>query len=120
VHFLMIDKRFGAPIFVFLENEPPPESGGPRGRWVNLEVQDAKVKHHGVGFASVSAIGGDPERRDRFAEFVSDGAVRAAGFALIEPRYVGPSWDMYLSVFHPEGGKRNSTNATSQRARVGL
>jgi len=52
------------------------------------------------------AIGQDPDRLDRFVEFRSDGHVRAAGYTLIEPRYVGPSWETYLSVFRPEGEPR--------------
>lgn len=54
-----------------------------------------------------ASIGGDPNRHDRFADFPSDSDVRAAGFALIEPSYVGPSWEKYIGVFRPEGGKRS-------------
>jgi hypothetical protein len=111
MHFLTIDKRFGVPIFVFLERDPNDDDGCPalRGRWVTLEAvppEDHVLGRPGHGIASVAVIGGDPERLDRFAEFASERHLVAAGFTLIEPRYVGPNWQTYLSVFRPEGGKR--------------
>jgi hypothetical protein len=117
MHFLVIDRRFGVPIYVFLEKEASTDDGGPvmKGRWVTLESvlpPDHGVGQHAHGGASVGAIGSDPEQPDRFAEFASDGHVRAAGFTLIEPRYVGPSWETYLSVFRPEGGKRGKPPLT--------
>jgi hypothetical protein len=121
VHFLVIDTRFGVPIYVFLERDPN-EVGGRvrfRGRWVTLE--DAASGDHddlsNLTLGTTVAIGGDPNRADRYAVFESEGAVRAAGFSLIEPRYMGPSWETYLSVFHPEGGNR--APPASRRARVG-
>jgi hypothetical protein len=111
VHFLVIDKRYGVPIYVFLERDPNDTEGRAkvRGRWVNLEpaasADHGDMSHSTLGTAA--AIGGDPNWPDRYAVFASEGAVRAAGFSLIEPRYMGPSWETYLSVFHPEGGKRS-------------
>jgi hypothetical protein len=110
VYFLVIDTRYGVPIYVFLEHDPNDGGGRAkfRGRWVRLEpaatAGNADARDSSAG--STCAIGGDPNRPDRYAVFTSEGAVRAAGFSLIEPRYMGPSWDTYLSVFHPEGGKR--------------
>jgi len=111
MHFLVIDNRYGVPIYVFLEQEPSREAGrpSPRGRWVILETSTpadpgVKLPKHESG--AMASIGGDPERLDRFAEFPSDAHVKAAGYSLIEPRYVGPSWETYVSVFRPEGGKR--------------
>ena len=51
------------------------------------------------------AIGRDPYHLDVFREFTSDGAVARGGFILIEPRYVGPSWDAYVREFRPQGEK---------------
>jgi hypothetical protein len=120
VHFLVIDNRYGVPIYVFLERDPNevPGRANFRGRWVTLESAGTEdrgdLSHLALGAAA--AIGGDPNRPDRYAVFASEGAVRAAGFSLIEPRYMGPSWETYLSVFHPEGGNRASP--ASPRARV--
>jgi hypothetical protein len=121
MHFLVIDNRFGSAVFVFLECDPN-ESGGSRklrGRWVTLEqAAPSRVGTEPaapIGLASAAAIGGDPDRSDRFAVFESDGEVRAAGYSLIEPRYVGPSWETYLSIFHPEGGKRNMSMRSREK-----
>jgi hypothetical protein len=109
----VIDRRFGGPIFVFLEDDP-------RMSWpdaeplcpvlaVTLELAAAPRSvpvRGGAGVRSDAAVGRDPERVDCFREFHSDRHVRAAGFVLIEPRYVGPSWATYIGVFHPEGGRR--------------
>jgi hypothetical protein len=120
MHFLVVDNRFGVPIFVFLERDPSSVEGSPgvRGRWVTLDPVEIPVSKTGrahPGFAGTAAIGADPGRRDRFAEFPTDRDVRDAGYALIEPRYVGPSWETYLSVFHPEGGKRTAPSAARPR-----
>lgn len=120
MHFLVIDTRYGVPIYVFLERDPNDMEGRAklRGRWVTLEpsatAANGDLAHSTLGTSA--AIGGDPNRPDRYAVFASEGAVRAAGFSLIEPRYLGPSWDTYLSVFHPEGGK--GSLAASPRARA--
>lgn len=120
MHFLVIDSRFAVPIFVFLEADP--NEGGLHeplpGRWVTLDQANAPKVHAGkttVGLGDKVAIGGDPKRVDRFAMFASEGAVRAAGYSIIEPRYLGPSWDTYLSVFHPEGGKRCAESKVRRR-----
>jgi hypothetical protein len=112
MHFLVIDSRFRVPVFVFLELDPrgPGTEPGLAVRGVTLEpVQEDPTRRSQPGGAVVCsrvAIGQDPERPDRFVEFPSDGHVRAAGFSLIEPRYVGPSWASYLSVFRPGGEPR--------------
>jgi hypothetical protein len=72
----------------------------------------------GAGVRSDTAIGRDPQRVDHFREFRSDRHVRAAGFVLIEPRYVGPSWETYIGVFHPEGGKQLQLPPRRDRTRV--
>jgi hypothetical protein len=112
VHFLVIDHRFRVPVFVFLELDPRGAAADPglTVRGVTLELvetgPDRRPHPGGTMVRPQVAIGGDPERLDRFVEFPSDGHVRAAGFTLIEPRYIGPSWESYLSVFRPEGERR--------------
>jgi hypothetical protein len=113
MHFLVIDDRFRVPVFVFLELDPrrPGADPGLPVRGVTLEPADERAGHGAVPGRSAGrpavAIGLDPERPDRYRTFPSDGHVRAAGFALIEPRYVGPTWESYLSVFRPEGERRS-------------
>jgi hypothetical protein len=58
-----------------------------------------------MGVGRRPAIGRDPYHLDRFREFASDGAVSRGGFILIEPRYVGPSWEAYVREFRPQGEK---------------
>jgi hypothetical protein len=111
MHFLVIDRRFRVPVFAFLELDPrkPGADPGLTVRGVTLELVESHPARPHPGGTVVRpqvAIGQDPERPDRFVEFLSDGHVRAAGFTLIEPRYVGPTWESYLSVFRPEGERR--------------
>jgi hypothetical protein len=128
MHFLVIDHRFRVPVFVFLELDPRGPGADPgltvRGVTLDLvETDPARRPHSGGTMVRPQvAIGRDPERLDRFREFPSDGHVRAAGYTLIEPRYVGPSWETYLSVFRPEGeprskgqGPRPATPAPARR-----
>jgi hypothetical protein len=123
VHFLVVDNRYGAPIFVFLECDPIEfdDSLGVRGRWVTLEPATS-LEIGGESRRSVlgsgAAVGGDPNSPDRFAIFASEGQVRDAGFSLIEPRYIGPSWETYLRIFHPEGGKEKRSPANYSRTRT--
>ena len=111
MHFLVIDNRFGTPIHVFLELDPRAHGGFPglAVRRVNLDsplLPGAEVPWRaGLGVAPMGAVGQHPWQADQFREFGSDRAVAAAGFALIEPRYVGSNWSSYLSAFRPEGGK---------------
>jgi len=106
MHYLVIDDRFGTPIYVLLEIDPRFERGFPAlrvseitlDRWVSSTA--APGSH-----PSRPAVGRDPAHLDRFREFGSDWAVAQAGFILIEPRYIGPSWPSYLSAFRPEGEK---------------
>ena len=113
MHFLVIDNRFRVPVFVFLELEPrrPGSDPGLPVRCVSLDRADDRrsrsAHDHGAGVRPNVAIGQDPQQPDRFLEFLSEGHVRAAGFGLIEPRYVGPTWEAYLSVFRPEGDRRS-------------
>ena len=84
MHFLMIDHRFGVPIFVFLECDPSNDEGCPsqRGRWVTLEPVAPRLHPMGRpnhGIASMASIGADPDRLDCYAEFASDSLVHAAG-----------------------------------------
>jgi hypothetical protein len=102
MHFLVVDVRFGTPIYVFLERDPHGQDGYP-----GLAVQEVTLEV-GVGPSTVgrrAAIGRDPDHLERFREFASDGAVAHAGFILVEPRYVGPSWEGYCRHFRPEGEK---------------
>lgn len=110
MHFLVIDRRFCVPIFVFLEIDPTAGACCPNlpGHWVTLEPaaqSELGFRPKTLRLGDSASIGGDPNRLDSFAEFPTDRAVHAAGFMLIEPRYVGPSWETYLGVFHPQGGK---------------
>jgi hypothetical protein len=101
-YFLVVDTRFGVPVFVFLDTDPAGAAGypGPPARHVTL------ARTEGSGSVQPgSTVGADPFARGRYAEFASDGHARAAGFAPVEPRYVGPDWASYTSVFHPEGTK---------------
>lgn len=112
MHFLIVDSRFAVPIFVFLEIDPNESSvhAPLPGSWVILERSlsfEVGTRKSMAGLGDTAAIGGDPKNPDRFAIFATEGDVRASGYALIEPRYLGPTWETYLSVFHPEGGKRS-------------
>ena len=102
MHFLVVDVRYGTPIYVFLERDPHGQDGYP-----DLIVQEvtleADVEPGSVGRRA--AIGRDPAHLEQFREFISDGAVARAGFILVEPRYVGPSWEGYCRHFRPEGEK---------------
>jgi hypothetical protein len=106
MHFLVIDGRYGTPIYVLLEVDPRGERGFPAlaVREVTLELRPAPARS-GPGVGTGAAVGRDPARLDRFREFGSSGAVAVAGFILIEPRYIGPSWPSYLTAFRPEGEK---------------
>jgi hypothetical protein len=123
-YYLVIDHRFRVPIFVFLEDDPR-MSGLEADRrsavlGVTLELAEAPSSvsvRGGAGVRSDAAIGRDPQRMDRFREFRSDRHVCAAGFILIEPRYVGPNWETYIGVFHPEGGRRMQPQ--HKRVRIG-
>jgi hypothetical protein len=111
MHFLVIDRRYGTPIHVFLELDPREQDGFPEltVRQVDLDSPlpaGGEVPWRaGLGVSPMGAVGQSPWRTDRFQEFGSDRAVVAAGYVLIEPRYVGQSWSGYLSAFRPEGGK---------------
>jgi hypothetical protein len=95
MHFLVVDDRFATPIYVILGTDPCGERDFPalQVREIILEERDGPN----------AALGRDPASLDRFREFRSDRAVASAGFILIEPRYVGPSWQSYLTAFRPEG-----------------
>jgi hypothetical protein len=112
MHFLVIDDRFGTPIHVFLEFDPREHNGFPElpVRRVSLDAPLPSAEEVpwrvGLGASPTGAVGQNPWRADRFREFGSDRAVAAAGYVLIEPRYIGSSWSFYLSAFRPEGGKQ--------------
>src|SRR5262245_43865852 len=107
MHYLVIDDRFGTPIYVLLETDPRLERGFPTlpvreitlERWVSSTASSSHTSR------SIASVGRDPAHLDQFREFGSDWAVAQARFILIEPRYVGPSWPSYLSAFRPEGEK---------------
>jgi hypothetical protein len=111
MHFLVIDHRYGTPIHVFLELDPREHDDFPElvVRRVDLDspvpVGEEVPWRAGLGVSPMGAVGQSPWRADRFQEFGSDRAVAAAGYVLIEPRYVGETWSGYLSAFRPEGGK---------------
>ncbi len=107
MHFLVIDNRFGTPIYVLLETDPRSERGFPTlpVREVTLEYWVGPTVTLGSHTNTPTSVGRDPAHLDQFREFGSDWAVARAGFILIEPRYIGPSWLSYLSAFRPEGEK---------------
>jgi hypothetical protein len=101
MHFLVVDPRFGTPIYVLLENDPNGAEGYP-----GLAVRAVTLELGGAPEPSRRrALGRDPNNLDRLREFVSDGAVARAGFILLEPRYVGATWEGYCRHFRPEGEK---------------
>jgi hypothetical protein len=102
MHFLVVDARYGTPIYVFLESDPDGVAGYP-----GLAVQEVTLEAAAIppSAGRRAAIGRDPNHLERFREFASDWAVARAGFILIEPRYVGTSWEGYCRHFRPEGDK---------------
>jgi hypothetical protein len=97
MRFLVIDDRFATPIYVILEADPSGDGDFP-----GLRVHPVTLEERiGPG----AAVGRHPHRLDLFREFRSEAGVTHAGFILIEPRYIGPSWFSYLTVFRPEGEK---------------
>jgi hypothetical protein len=111
-HYLVVDDRFGTPIHVFLELDPTAEAGFPgfEIRTVNLETTAGQT---GMGMPAGDAIGRNPDHLERFQTFRSDRAVAGAGFILIEPRYVGPSWPAYVLAFRPGGEKLTKRSGPS-------
>jgi hypothetical protein len=99
VFFLVIDSRFGTPIHVFLELDPRLDAD-----YCGHTVREVTLESPPSGVGGVYAIGRDPARPDRFRKFRSDGAVAGAGFILIEPRFVGATWQAYAREFRPQGG----------------
>ncbi len=109
LNFLVLDSRFGTMIYVILESDPRADREFP-GLAVREILLERRTTTPGVtpqdaGVGAGAAIGRDPAHLDRFREFGSDRSVAGAGFILIEPRYVGPSWPAYLSAFRPDGDK---------------
>jgi hypothetical protein len=99
MHFLVVDSRFGTPVYAFLERDPRGQAGYP-----GFTVREVSLEA-GATASRRPAIGRDPARLERFCEFASEAALARAGFILIEPRYVGPNWEGYCCQFRPEGEK---------------
>lgn len=102
--YLVVDPRFSTPITVLLDLDPTAEPDFP-GFAVRQVTLDPPGRPEGSGVSACDAIGRDPGRLDRFRSFASDRAVASAGFILIEPRYVGPSWSAYVLAFRPAGDR---------------
>ena len=103
MHYLVLDRRFPAPVYVFLDADPRLGRDDP-----GLPVREVTLDRLGGegaadGVAPTAAIGGDPADGAHFQEFGSDRARDAARYARIEPRYVGPSWAFYVTTFLPRG-----------------
>src|SRR5947208_3478205 len=99
MHFLVVDVRFGTPIYVLLESDPHGTDGYP-----GLAIREVTLELGAAPAASRRfSLGRDPNHLERFREFASDGAVARAGFILVEPRYVGANWEGYCRHFRPEG-----------------
>lgn len=101
----MIDDRFRAPVFVFLELDPrwPGPAPDLPVRSVTLDLTGVAPARGGAGVRPDAVIGQDANHWDRFREFPSEGAALAAGFTPVEPRYVGSTWESYLRGFRPHG-----------------
>src|SRR5262249_25703259 len=83
-YYLVVDRRFLAPVYVFLAQDPHEEPGFP-----GLGVREVTLALQPAGQSTpMAAIGADPAQPGSFREFPSDRHARAAGFTLIEPRYV--------------------------------
>jgi hypothetical protein len=101
MHFLVIDARFGTPIYVLLETDPQGTKDYP-----GLVVREVTLElGPGLAASRRRAIGRDPNHLNLFREFASEAALAGAGFILLEPRYVGPNWEGYCRQFRPEGEK---------------
>jgi hypothetical protein len=100
MRFLVIDPRFGTPIYVFLEADPHGDAHYP-----GLTVQEITFEATPVAGNRRTSIGRDPNHLGQFREFASDVAVAHAGFILMEPRFVGVNWEGYSRQFRPEGEK---------------
>jgi hypothetical protein len=99
MHFLVVDPRFGTPIYVFLESDPQTDAHYP-----GLAVQEITLEPALPGSGNRrTSIGRDPHHLARFREFASDRAVSHAGYILVEPRFVGVNWEGYSRQFRPEG-----------------
>jgi hypothetical protein len=96
VHYLVIDDRFAAPVYVFLDADPAAADGFP-----GLPVRRVELERIPLGgiMSEGLTIGQQPGRVDRFREFGSDRAATAARYGLIEPRYVGATWNGYARHF---------------------
>ncbi|MBA4191024.1 MAG: hypothetical protein C0467_23815 [Planctomycetaceae bacterium] len=106
-NFLVLDNRFGTMIYVILESDPRVDGAFPAlaVREILLERRATSPGVSQQDTGASAAIGRDPAHLHHFREFGSDRAVAGAGFILIEPRYVGPSWPAYVSAFRPDGDK---------------
>jgi hypothetical protein len=103
-YFHVIDNRYGTPIHIFLELDPTSEPGF-AGLKVSSVTLETPANPSGTGISAGVAIGRNPHQLDQFRAFGSDRAVAGAGYILIEPRYVGPSWPSYVLAFRPGGEK---------------
>jgi len=107
MHFLVIDPRFGTPIYVFLLIDPRESDGYP-----GLPVREVMLTSSTPPDPSASlsrvgrcSVGQDPTGSSHFREFRSEAALIGAGFSLIEPLYVGPTWQAYAREYRPQGSK---------------
>jgi hypothetical protein len=97
MHFLVIDNRFSlSPVYVFLEGDPREDVEFP-----GLPVHQVTLQRRPASFGCEGAIGQNLADAARFEEFRSDRAI-AAGYELVEPRYVGPTWTSYARAFPRE------------------
>jgi hypothetical protein len=110
MHFLVIDSRFNTPIYVFLEMDPRGSANYPE-----LAVREVAIELVPASDQSERryAIGRNPHQLSLFREFFTDGAAHKAGFILIEPRYIGPTWEAYSREYRPQGGKPNKTHRSA-------
>ena len=110
IHFLVIDSRYGTPIYVFLEMDPRGTDSYPELIVREVGIEFVPTADHS---GRRSSIGRDPNSLNSFREFFSDGAAAKAGFILIEPRYVGPTWEAYTREFRPQGEKPTKSHRSA-------
>lgn len=93
MHYLIIDRRFPAPVHVFLEQHPLEDPAFP-----GLPVKSVELDSSGSS-GGLGSVANDPWQTSHFREFATDRAAAAAGFTIVEPRYVGPTWAAYDRAF---------------------
>jgi hypothetical protein len=96
MYFLVVDTRFASPVYVFLEQNPHAEPGFPGLAVRSVELQFSASEPR---WSSGNVVAQNPRQSDHFRMFRSDGEAAAAGYGVVEPRFVGANWNSYRRVF---------------------